>query len=190
MMARLSRRRDDAGFTLVELLVAMVVTSILGGVLTLAVATTVRAETVGNDESTGLGDVRAVIEQMGRDIRDARAVTCDGASWDPTCQSHLQLWIDYNSNYKIDSSSEIVTWQLVQASDGQHFEVTRTVNGATRTVAQSLIVQVAFTYDTPPTSVSTSPTTDVTTSMTYDSLVGIGTGSRQLSFTERLRNVA
>jgi prepilin-type N-terminal cleavage/methylation domain-containing protein len=187
---RFRPRGVDEGFTLVELMVAIILTSILGGVLALAFATTVRAQKVGQDESVGLGDVRAVIEQMGRDIRDARAVTCDGAAWDPTCKSHLQVWIDYNSNYKIDASTEIVTWQLTKASDGVHYQVTRTVGGVTRVVARSLIVQVAFTYDQQPTSSSTSPTNDVTTTMTYDSVVGLGTGSRQVAFTERLRNVA
>jgi prepilin-type N-terminal cleavage/methylation domain-containing protein len=187
---RLSRRRGEDGYTLVELLVSMVILAMLGMALVIGVVTSVRAETVGTDESNGLGDVRTVIERLGRDIREARAVTCDGAAWDPTCQSHLQLWIDYNSNYEIDSATEIVTWQLTPLGDGIHFEVTRTVNGVTSVVARSLIVQVAFTYDSQPTSAETSPTTTVTTTMTYDTLVGIGTGSRQLNFTERLRNVA
>lgn len=190
LIRRLRPQRGDSGFTLAEFLVAIVILGILGSVLVIAFVTSVRAEKVGEDESTGLGDVRTVIERLGRDVREARAVTCDGASWDPTCQSHLQLWIDYNSNYKIDASTEIVTWQLIPAPDGKHFEVTRTVNGVTTVVARSLIVQVAFAYDIQPTNLSTSPTTTVTTTMTYDSLIGIGTGSRQLTFTERLRNVA
>jgi prepilin-type N-terminal cleavage/methylation domain-containing protein len=189
MMKKLMPRRGDAGFTLVELMVAIALVAILGMALVLAMVTTVKAEKVGDDENQGLGDVRAVIERLGRDVREARAVTCDGAAWDPTCKSHLQLWIDYNSNYKIDSATEIVTWQLTQASDGKHYEVIRTVNGVSTVVARSLIVQVAFTYDTQPTALSSSPTRVVTTAMTYDSLIGIGTGTRQLSFTERLRNV-
>lgn len=190
MIKRLKRPYGDAGFTLAELMVSMAVLAMLGLTLVLAFSTTVHAEIAGSDESNGLGDVRAVVERLGRDIREARAVTCDGAAWDPTCKSHLQLWIDYNSNYKIDASSELVTWELISEGDGQHFEVTRTVGGVTTIVARSLIVQVAFAYDSQPTSSSTSPTTTVTTTMTYDTLVGIGTGSRQLTFTERLRNVA
>jgi prepilin-type N-terminal cleavage/methylation domain-containing protein len=190
MIARLCRWRESDGFTLVELLVSITLMAILGMALVMALVTTVRVQKVGQDESQGLGDVRAVIERLGRDVRDARAVTCDGAAGDTTCQSHLQLWIDYNSNYKIDPASEIVTWQLTRTPDGTHFEVTRTVGGVTSVVATSLIVQVAFAYDFAPTSLSTSPTNTVTTSMRYDSLIGIGSKPRDLSFTERLRNVA
>lgn len=195
LLRRLSARREDPGFTLVEMLTSMALLSILGGIMALAVSTTVHAQKVGQDEANGLGDVRTVIEQLGRDIRDARAVTCDGqptsdGTPDPTCQSHLQLWIDYNSDYAINPSSEIVTWQLRKASDLQHYEVIRSVNGVSRVVARSLIVQVAFSYDFPPTNLATSPTETVTTFMTYDSLVGIGTAPRNLTFTERLRNVA
>jgi prepilin-type N-terminal cleavage/methylation domain-containing protein len=188
-MHLLRARRGERGFTLVELLSAMALLSILGGLLVLAVATTLRSETDGQDESAGLGDVRAVIEQLSRDIRDARAVTCDGAAWDPSCQSHLQLWIDFNSDYVIQPSTEIVTWQLQKASDQQHYEVIRTVGGVSHVVARSLIVQVAFSYDVAPTSVATSPTNEVTTFMTYDSIVGLGTSARNLTFTPRLRNV-
>jgi hypothetical protein len=173
----------------VEVLTASALFGILGSVLALAMATTVRAQKSTQDETTGLGDVRTVIEQLGRDIRSARGVTCDGASWDTTCKSHLQLWIDFNSNYRIDPASEVVTWQLVPADDGQHFEVTRTVNHVSRIVARSLIVQVAFTYDQQPTNSATSPTQQVKTFMTYDTLIGLGTDKKNLSFTERLRNV-
>jgi prepilin-type N-terminal cleavage/methylation domain-containing protein len=184
-----SQQRPDAGFTLVELLVAIVIMAMLGLALVTALHTTVRAEKTSDDESQGLSDIRAVTERMGRDIRSARAVSCDAAAWDTTCKSHLQLWIDYNSNYKIDTSSEIVTWELVSLGDGSHYKVTRTVNGVTTIVARSLIVQVAFAYDQAPTALSSSPTRTVTTTMTYDALVGLGTGSRNVSFTERLRNV-
>jgi hypothetical protein len=152
----------------------------------------VRAQKVGQDEADGLGDVRTVIEQLGRDVRSARAVTCDGGTLDPTdptCKAHLQLWIDFNSDYRIDAGTETVIWQLVQASDGRHYQVTRTVAGKTRVVARSLIVKVAFNYDQQPTNVSTSPTHQVTTFMTYDTLIGLGTTSRNVTFTERLRNV-
>jgi len=183
-------RRDERGTTLVELLVMMVLISTLGMVMVTAFAATSRSSKVGEDETRGLSDVRTVIERLGRDIRDARGVTCDGAAWDSTCQSHLQLWVDYNSNYKIDANTEIVTWQLQSLGDGHHYKVVRTVGGVSTTIATSLIVQVAFTYDQQPTSTNTSPTRTVTTSMTYDAIYGLGAGSRDLSFTERVRNVA
>lgn len=189
LIGRLSVRRDEAGFTLVEVLVASALMAVLGGILTLAFAATVKAQKYGQDESAGLGDVRAVIEQLGRDVRSARAVVCDKAASDQTCQSHLQLWIDYNSDYQLEADTEQVTWQLVKAADGQHYQVIRTVNGHTRIVARSLIVQVAFSYDIAPTQDETSPTQQVTTFMTYDTLIGLGTQKRNLTFTERLRNV-
>jgi prepilin-type N-terminal cleavage/methylation domain-containing protein len=192
LIARLSARRGDAGFTLIELLTSMALLAVLGSVLVLAFASTVRAQKSGQDEADGLGDVRSVIEQLGRDVRSARAVTCDGGvldPTDPTCAAHLQLWIDYNSDYRIESDTETVTWQLVQASDGKHYEVIRTVGGAKRVVARSLIVKVAFSYDRQPTEDSDSPTQQVTTFMTYDTLIGLGTLPRNVTFTERLRNV-
>lgn len=190
LVRTLARRAEDRGVTLVELLVAMALMSIVGMIMTAGFAAAGHANTVGQDEAQGLADVRTVIERLSRDVQSARAVTCDGAAWDPTCQSHLQLWIDYNSNYKIDTSSEIVTWQLQAMPDHVHYEVVRTVGGISHVEATSLIVQVAFAYDKQPTNNSTSPTQTVTTTMTYDSLVGTGTGSRNLSFTARLRNVA
>jgi prepilin-type N-terminal cleavage/methylation domain-containing protein len=192
LMARFSARRDEAGFTLIELLTSTALLAILGSVLVLAFSSSVRAQKAGQDEADGLGDVRTVIEQLGRDIRSARGVVCDGGTLDPTdptCKAHLQLWIDYNSNYRIDSATETVVWQLVSAADGKHFEVVRTVNGDRRVVARSLIVKVAFNYDQQPTNANTSPTHQVTTFMTYDTLIGLGTLPRNVTFTERLRNV-
>jgi type II secretory pathway pseudopilin PulG len=176
--------------TLVELLVSMIIFGILGSALALGVHMTVRAESTVSDESQGLGDVRAVIERLGQDVRDSRAVICDGVASDPTCGTHLELWVDYNSNYQLDAASELVTWKLQPESDGVHYEVTRTVNGVTQVVARTLIVKVAFTYDLPPTSTATSPTNEVTTSLTYDAVVGSGTTSRVAYFSNRVRNAA
>jgi type II secretory pathway pseudopilin PulG len=190
--ARIVADRRDAGITLIETVVATILVAILGGVLTMAVATAVHSQKLTQDETNGLGDVRTAIEELGRDVRSARAVTCDGGNpdnpTDTTCQSHLQLWIDFNSNYRLDPN-ETVTWELIQAADGQHFEVIRTVGDVTRVVARSLIVKVAFSYDQPPTNLETSPTQRVTTLMKYDTLIGLGSNPRNVTFTERLRNV-
>ena len=70
-MERFRRRPGEAGFTLIELLSSMALLGILGSVLALAMSSTVRAEKVGDDEASGLGDVRTVVERWsgGSDVR-------------------------------------------------------------------------------------------------------------------------
>lgn len=189
-MRRLRSRRDD-GVSLVELLVTIVLLSVVG---TLTLATVISAhKSIRNvdDESIGLSDVRTVVERMGRDIRQARSVVCAldtavQADGDPSCASHLQLWIDSNSNYRLDTG-ETIEWRLVANGDGVHFNVIRNTLGVgTQVEATSLVVLFGFSYDT---GSVTSATQTVTTRMTYDAKVGQGTTNRVVTFSDRLRNV-
>jgi prepilin-type N-terminal cleavage/methylation domain-containing protein len=189
------RRRGDDGMGLVEVLVAMALMVVVSAVVTSAVVASSRLLRATDDESRGLADVKTVVERLDRDIRDARGVVCDGASLpdgtpDPGCGSHLQLWIDGNSNYRLEAS-EVATWQLLPFGDGYHFKVIRTLDGVSKVQATSLVVNFAFTYDTAPTnSFSSTQTRVVHTGMVYDALYGQGTGNRSLAFTTRLRNAA
>jgi hypothetical protein len=178
-------------------LVTTFLLSIVSLIATSAVIGTNRMLVNARDENEGMSDVRTVIERMGRDIRDARGVTCDGGladpsdatSADPSCNAHLQLWIDYNSDYVMDDS-EIVTWRLTKNADGLHYNVERVqgngLNGnvpITQIQASTLVVRFAFTYDVAP------PDTKVVNiGMRYDSEVGIGTAYRNVAFSARLRN--
>ncbi len=190
------RARQDDGMTLMELLVTIVLMGIISAIVLTAMVSSRRSVTATEDESRGLADVKTVAERLDRDIRDARGVVCDGApladgTADPNCNSHLQLWIDSNSNYKRDSG-ETVTWSLQPMADAHHFKVIREVGSGTSTVeATSLVVKFAFSYDVQPTDAYTStPTRIVNTGMTYDALYGTGTASRTLTFSTRLRNVS
>lgn len=192
------RRRADneEGLTLIELLVTMILLAIVSSLMVAAVTQTVRVLTHTDDEARGLNDAKVILDRLGRDVREARGVECDGLESDPTdpttidpdCGAHLQLWIDENSDY-VRQPTEVVTWRLEK--NGQHWDVYRYVgtgeNGTpvTRQLqASSLIVEMAFTY------FPTSPddATQVRLDMTYDAIINRGSNPREVSFAARLRN--
>lgn len=200
MTRRVVRRRED-GLTLVELLITIVIMGFIGAIVTSAMVGTHEIFRSTEDQSAGLQDVRVASERLGRDVRDARAVLCNPAGTDPAlvaadpgCLSHLQVWIDYNSDYK-QQATETVTWRLQPRAGSTYFDLVRSVGGASFVVeARTIIDQVAFTYDVVP--AATQPaagaahTTTVNTNMTYDARRAGGTSSRTVTFTARLRNVS
>lgn len=196
-----SRARGDAGMTLVELLVGMSLIGVLGTVMVMGIRDNQQLHRTTVDESSGLADVKTVVERLGRDIRSARSV-------DPAATgSRLVLWIDTNSDY-LKSNDEIVTWQLVEATDSTgHYNVLRqTEGGQPKIQARTLITNLAFCYWTQagdpnatscagslpvPLSVTSAGLVRlITTTTTYDAITTTGTKSRQVSFSSRLRNVA
>lgn len=187
------RSRDDSGVTLVESLVAMTLTLIVGGIVLASTIATEKGLRVSDDETRGQEDVAVVVDRLARDIRDARGVVCDGASYDPSCANHLQLWSDYNANYKQDTG-ETITWRLQQASDGVHYDMVRATDaGASQIVARTIVQNVAFTYDVPPKSTQPAPgeiaTKTVTVNMFYDAVATSGGSVRNVTFATMLRNV-
>lgn len=181
---------SDRGVTLVELLISMSLTLVIGSILTTSVIGTQRLYRATEDESVGQTDVRTTIERLGRDIRNARSLD-SGAT-----QSQLVLWVDSNSDYK-KQTSEVVTWKLVASSDG-HFDVTRLRDGVSTRTAKLVISQIAFCYQiaadptcipTPITQAQADAVRVVSSDMEYDANVGRGTTSRHAVFSERLRNV-
>jgi prepilin-type N-terminal cleavage/methylation domain-containing protein len=182
------RPSRDEGLTLVELLVTIVLIAIVG---TLVLAAVIRAGKVlvhTEDENKGLQDAKVILERMSRDVREARGVVCDAAATDPTCQYHLQLWVDGNSDY-LQQSSEVITWELKDNADGEHFDVFRTVGlgagAVARRQASTLIVKTVFSYET---GKPIDKSQVVHIGMTYDALVGRGTNERKAALTVRLRN--
>jgi prepilin-type N-terminal cleavage/methylation domain-containing protein len=172
-------RGDDSGVTLVELLVTMMLMSVVSGLILTAMVSTHKTLRHTDDDSQGLLDVKVVAERLGRDLRDARGIDT-GAD-----VSHLVIWVDSNSDY-VKQPGEIITWQLrANAADPSHYDVLRTVQGQTDIVeARTLVNAIAFSYSPSP------PDTEiVTTSMSYDAVIGTGTTTRTITFATRLRNV-
>jgi prepilin-type N-terminal cleavage/methylation domain-containing protein len=199
-MKSLDRRTE--GFTLVELLVAMILMSFIGLLVTSAVLITQKDLRRTDDESRGLADMRAAGERLARDIRDARGVTI---STDPSytaTASQITIWIDYNSDY-VQQTGETITWRL-QAATGGHYNLVRQVKaGSSRVQARTLVSNLAFGYCLSGGTCTTSPVAPadqydlVSVDMTYDAVVNAANpnaakaaGSRHVVFQTRLRNVA
>lgn len=188
----------DRGMSLIELLVTMILMAVVGSLVLGAVIQSTRILVRTDDEATGLGDAKVVLDRVGRDIREARSTECDGGladptdptSTDPDCRFHLQLWIDSNSDYA-RQETEVVTWRLQKNPDGIHYDVWRvqgTGAGGTpqtaRRQASSLVVQTVFTYDT----ADFDKVELIKVGMTYDAIVGQGADLREVGFSARLRN--
>jgi len=169
-------------------MVTIILMSIVGTLVLAAVVRAGKVLTHTDDENKGLQDAKIILERMSRDVRQARGVTCDGAATDPTCEFHLQLWVDSNSDY-LQQDVEIITWNLQPNADGTHYDVFRTVgigvSAVSRRQASTLIVQTVFAYE------AGKPIEDsqvVNIGMTYDALTDRGTDERHAAFTARLRN--
>jgi prepilin-type N-terminal cleavage/methylation domain-containing protein len=204
-MKRPGKGTDDAGMTLIEVMVTMTLIGILGAIMLGGVQDNSRLNTITKDESQGLADVKKVVERLGRDVRSARSLN-QGAT-----ESQLVLWIDLNSDY-IKTADEVVTWQLIkETEDGVQYNVIRqTEGGEPVTQARTLVSGIAFCYWTesaepnqadctgslPASSAAgglseadAARTRLVTTITSYDAMPTAGTNTRQVSFSSRLRNV-
>ena len=202
-----SAGRPDAGITLVESLVAMVLVGVVGAIVLAATISTQRTVRVAEDETQGQEDVATVVDRLSRDIRSARGVVCDGGSGDSTCRKHLQLWIDSDSDYQQDAG-EIVRWELKAVDEFGHHDMVRSVGGGTpQVMARTIVSDVAFNYKHGDTDIVPGPNQPlpgevaahlVEVSMDYNAVVAFnesnedeyGSDNRTVRFDTRLRNVA
>ena len=177
----------DRGSSLPELLVVMVLTAVIGTLLTGAIAQAHRTLRASDDDARGLGDVRVLAEVLTRDLRSARGVlgvpqVTTGLAATP---SRLTLWVDRDADYVVDTV-ERVTWSAVPAADGVHQDVVRTTgDGGSRVVSRALVASVLFEYDAP---APYTASRTVGVNLVYDALGG-GAAQRSVDFDVRLRNV-
>lgn len=186
---------------MVELLVGIMLTAVVGTMVFGAVTQASGILVHNDDENRGLQDAKVILDRLGRDVRESRGVVCDGGlsdpsdptSTDPGCLSHLQLWVDANSDY-VRADAEVITWRLERSVDGEHFDVWRVVGTTSppvseQRVATSLWTQFAFSYDDPTLDgTGTLRAQEVRMNLQYDAIVGRGTEIREAAFTARLRN--
>ena len=108
MIARMGRARSegDAGFTLIEMLVSVVVLGALGTIFlttVLGAQTSARTTTSENDLNE---EARLALNRMARELRQASTVTTalnpDGASYSSTATTAVTFSADFNGDGCID----------------------------------------------------------------------------------------
>lgn len=137
LVSALTRRlqsRNDAGMTLVELLVGVALFGVLGTLLLgLGVSTArVTDETKAATEVTE--EARHALERLTRELRQASKVTAVDMVGDEAVA--ITAEIDFNGNGQIEPTSldpEVVTYRWDAASPSQTLTLTANVNGQPQT---------------------------------------------------------
>ena len=192
LRSSLRRLRGQAGTTIVEVAITMLIFSIVGLLLMNSLTTASEATSHIDDQNRGLADLQVVSERMSRDLRVARGV-------DPLATtSQLTLWIDSDSDYARDTD-ESVTWRIRCRSgvdcgtDERQYDVERVVGpvatGTVQVVGQSLVSDIAFVYRAAGTTVEPQVATSVKVSMEYDAIIDAYAQLNIVDFEVRLRNV-
>lgn len=126
-------RRDDAGATLVEMLVAMALFSVLGSVLTASFLASRDAVAVARETHDLNEEARVALNRMSRELRQASAITAVSS---PDGASSITFEVDFNGNGVIDGSAvdpEVLTYSwdgariLLTANDTSGTPVTQPI---------------------------------------------------------------
>lgn len=115
----MSRRPRDAGFTMVEMLVAMVITGVLGSLLLGAAlgARKVTDDARANSELTA--DVRRAMERLVRELRQAGTILQVDLPVTPSAPTAITFWADFdNDNVRdVDAADpEVLTYRYTPSS--------------------------------------------------------------------------
>lgn len=140
MVTRMRRWRrrlgdSDAGVTLLELSVAMLITSIIAATMLTWVIGVVTTDDRHNSTDFVLGDLRDVGDRLTRELRAAEYLTVAEPN-------RLTFWADFDRDNVVDTG-EMVTWRLTD--DGV---MLRSVDGGASTaIATHLVAGTEFSYD-------------------------------------------
>jgi len=110
LVARMrARLRGDGGFTLVEMLVATLIFSLLTGTMLMAVLASARSATAGRELNNLNEEARLVLNRMSRELREARRVVAvtnpDGTTFNATGDVALTFEVDFDGDGTIDPSA-------------------------------------------------------------------------------------
>ncbi len=138
-MRRLRNRSDDRGFSMIELLVGMVLTSVIGALL---LGSAVGARKVADDarlNSELTGDVRRAMERLVRELRQAGTIDRIDLPTTATAPTAITFWADFDNDGARDNDAadpEVLTYRYVPGSG----QITLTVNDAAGTAVTTPIL--------------------------------------------------
>jgi prepilin-type N-terminal cleavage/methylation domain-containing protein len=122
-------RADDRGFSLIEMLVAMVLTGVLGSLL---IGSALGARKVTDDaraNSELTADVRRAMERLVRELRQAGTIDEVDLPTTPSAPTAITFWADFDNDGARDvdaSDPEVLTYRYIPGSG----EITLTVDDA------------------------------------------------------------
>jgi len=174
----MSRVRADSGVTLIELLVAMVLTAVLGSAVFGVVASQLRAARTADDLRVFLDEARVAANRIQREARGATEV--DIAASSPEL---LRLWIDHDGD-EVPDVGEYTSFQFTVAADG--VELRRSTDAAPTAVAIARHLTGASGFSYSP-ALGVGPPAVVTFRLVIDAGAG-GTGPLEVTDSVRLRN--
>ncbi len=137
-------RADEAGLSLAELLVAMMISSLALSLLAVMVSSSVRAEIFSRDDSASLDDMRIVAERITKEMRQGRLMYPDSTAY------RAHFWVDFDLDNQQDADERIY-WEVRDDGTGDWDLVRYTDADPTELVIAEFVVDEGdvFAYDPP-----------------------------------------
>ncbi len=127
----------DAGYTLVELLVAMVVMGLLGTAILAAVITSASSARVTKTATDLNGEARGMLNRLARELREAQRIEAVSA---PDGATSITFDVDFNGDGTIESNNTADPEILTYCYDAPTKNVYLSTNGAGCTASTALPV--------------------------------------------------
>jgi hypothetical protein len=166
---------SEDGVGIVELIISMAMTSLVIIMGFAALGSTQRTESLTDQDSQALAELRTGMQKLSRELRDSAKVYYSSTG------KTIEFWIDYDRSFDQDDSERII-WEVSNVN-GEGALTRRTlVDSSSVTWATHLVYADAFVYNrAPPT------TTLVTISLTADVDPGSAPTGRTVQTNVRLR---
>jgi hypothetical protein len=170
--------RDESGLTLPELMVASVISMLVGALTVVSITTALRVDDFTREDSEALGELRTATERFEKEVRQARKVY-EGSTGD-----RIQFWVDYNRNNQQELAEQII-WEEELIGDRAVLERTNAAGSFETLVNSGLTPGTPFSYNFPP-----PETTVVTITLVGDVKSESTPSGRTVRTQVRLRNAA
>lgn len=173
-------RPGEEGMTLLELLIAMAVTTVVLGIVMGGVITALRSDQQIHEDSIALEELRSAMNRMTAELREARLV------YPGSDARQIRFWVDADRD-AIQDAAENITWAV--EGSGTNGVLTRTTDAqiaaavADVIMAREMVVTDTFTYSPPVPSA-----TVVTILLTSDVALDSSGAPRTVRTKLRLRN--